>query len=127
MANLPRLTIEQAERRLANYLRTHRKRAGLSQRDLAILLGYPNEGAVSRQERFRSVPPLLVALSYEVLFQAPVADLFAGLREAVEQLVEARLQDFEQTLQQRHGRGPGAAITARKLVWLSERRRSVGS
>src|SRR2546425_6225186 len=36
---------------VGNYLRTHRKRAGMSQRELGLLIGYEHEGQVSRHER----------------------------------------------------------------------------
>ncbi len=65
--------------RLASYLSSHRKRSGLSQERLGKLLGYPDEGPVSRHERLRSVPPLRIALGYQAIFQIPVSELFPGV------------------------------------------------
>ncbi len=112
--------------RLVNYMRVRRKAAGLSQRELAQILGYESRGAVMRHELFRSVPPLLMALAYEVIFQAPVADLFPGLRAAVEHAMEKSLTEFERALQDRVKSGHVAlsAIEKRKLAWLGERRRA---
>lgn len=107
---------------LDNYVRTHRKKAGLSQRDLGKLLGHPNQSAVSRHERSQSMPSLAVALGYAVVFGTSVAEIFAGLRESVEQAIEGRIAEFEEVLQQGSGKGPQAAAIAHKLEWLTERR-----
>jgi DNA-binding XRE family transcriptional regulator len=118
------LTIENVNEPLANYVRIHRRKVGLSQRELGKLLGYKDEGPVSRHERFHSVPPLLIALGYEIVFQASVSEIFPGLRDTVELVVEEQLAALESELQGRSGRAPGAAAVARKLEWLSERRTS---
>jgi len=108
----------------ANYLRSCRKRSGLSQIDLAQLLGYPDEGTVSRHERLRCVPPLQIALCYEALYRVPVSELFSTAYEAAEQKVEARLAEMEHGLQQCSAKGRDAAMIARKLTWMQERRQS---
>ena len=99
-----------------------RRKASLTQRELAMLTGYVNEGAVARHERFNSLPPFLIALAYEIIFQAPVGELFFGLRDTVEQVVEERIGDFKTSLEQQDARGRGASRTARKLEWLTTRR-----
>ncbi len=109
---------------LANYVRVHRRRAGLSQRELGRVLGYEDEGQVTRHERFHSLPPFLVALGYEIVFQVPVGEIFPGVRGSVEVAVEKQLAAFESELLERSGRGPGAAAAARRLEWLSQRRSS---
>ena len=109
---------------LTNYLRTHRKKTGLSQRDLGRILGYQDEVPVSRHERLHRLPSLMTALGYEIVFQVPISELFAGLRDAIEQDIEERLSELERGLQERSGRGRHAAATARKLEWISERRTS---
>lgn len=115
-------TNEQSNEPLVNYVRAHRRRANLTQRDLAQMLGYTKEGAVARHEQFRSLPPLLIALGYEVVFRVPVAELFPGLKQTVEFGIEKRIAEFEQDLRVRTGTWPQAALIARKLEWLSERR-----
>jgi transcriptional regulator with XRE-family HTH domain len=67
--------------RLPNYLRTHRKRAGLSQDDVAVLLGGHSGAAVSRLERFRRQPSLKTALVLEAIYRVPVREFFAGQAE----------------------------------------------
>jgi transcriptional regulator with XRE-family HTH domain len=106
---------------LASYIRYHRKRSGLSQRELAQLLGYPDQESVSRHERSRSMPPLIIALRYQAIFRVPVSDLFPGHYENIQRVIDERLAKMEQELQQRSGRDRGAAMIARKLEWMWER------
>ncbi len=112
------------DRRLANYLRTHRRNVGLTQRELGQILGYCDEGSVSRHERFHATPPLVVALGYEIVFRVPVSEIFAGLRDGVEGDVEERLAALEKNLEQRSAKDRNANAIARKLMWLCERRNS---
>lgn len=106
---------------LASYLRSHRKRSGLSQREIAQLLGYPDQGPVSRHERLCCVPPLMIALSYQAIFRVPVADLFPAPYEAIRQAVEERLAKMKEELHQCSAKGRSAAMIARKLEWMWER------
>jgi hypothetical protein len=87
-----------------------------------MLIGYVDEGAIARHERFCSLPPFLIALAYEIIFQAPVGELFFGLRDTVEHVVEERINDFKTSLEQNDARGREATRTARKLEWLTTRR-----
>jgi transcriptional regulator with XRE-family HTH domain len=59
----------------SNHIRSARRRAGLSQEDLAALLG-SRVLAVSRYENAWRLPPLQVALACEAVFGVPVAELF---------------------------------------------------
>jgi transcriptional regulator with XRE-family HTH domain len=110
--------------RLTNYLRTHRKKTGLSQRDLARIVGYKDEVPISRHEQFQRLPSVMVALGYEIVFQVPISEIYAGLRDAIEQDIEERISELERELQQKSGKGRHAAGTARKLEWISERKTS---
>jgi len=65
--------------KLNNYLRTYRKRASLSQDEVAYLLGCRSGAKVSRYERFARQPTLQTALAYEAIFGVPVRELFAGI------------------------------------------------
>jgi DNA-binding XRE family transcriptional regulator len=107
---------------LGNYLRTHRKKSGLTQLELGLFLGYRDEGPVSLHERNRTVPPLIAALAYEVIFRVPVSVLFQGLHAEVRRTMEGNLAEFEDHLQRRSGKGRGANETAQKLTWLRQRR-----
>jgi DNA-binding XRE family transcriptional regulator len=107
---------------LASRVRSHRKRAGLSQKDLACIVGLA-EAQVSRHERFGIVPPLTVALSYEAVFGVSVRDLYPRLYEEIGQRVEAQLTKMEADLQQMSARGRQASSVARKLEWCCERKK----
>jgi transcriptional regulator with XRE-family HTH domain len=63
---------------LPHNLRSERRRAGLSQRDVAVLLGDRTASKVSRYERRRRLPPLRMALAYEAILGKPISQLFAG-------------------------------------------------
>jgi DNA-binding XRE family transcriptional regulator len=108
-------------KRLANYIRMHRKRAGLTQRELGLILGYGYESPVSRHERFRALPSLIVALSYEAVFHVPVSEIFAGVHEAVALGVEERLSALEAELRKRIEEDIDAVMAAKKLTWIAER------
>lgn len=112
------------EDHLGNYIRMHRKKAALSQRELGIILGYDRPGPVSRHERSECVPPLVIAISYTTLFNVPIHELFAGLHEAAEKAIELRMNEFEERLKSERVRPRDAALIARKLEWLGERRTS---
>jgi DNA-binding XRE family transcriptional regulator len=127
--SIPQLVFEKypnssMEGSLSNYIRTHRKRAGLSQRELARVLDYETKVSVFRHERVLALPPLLTAIRYEVLFAVPISELFAGMREAVEQVVANRLSELEQDLR----RTPETEQARRQtLDWIVARRASLPS
>lgn len=79
--------------RLPNCLRTQRKRSGLSQQEVAFLLGSKHGARVCRHERREQTPNLRTLLAYEILFQTPIRDLYDGVQCEVEQglLKRARL------------------------------------
>jgi len=75
---------------LPNYLRSHRKRLGLSQKEVAYLLGTDEAAKVCRYERFIRSPSLRTALAYEIIFQRSSCELFAGLFRSIQKEVAAR-------------------------------------
>ena len=107
---------------IASYLRSHRRRSGLSQRDLAEILGSVGEIQVSRHERSVAVAGLLTVLGYEAIFGVPISGLFPGLYETVAAGIEERLSKMEDELKRSSGKGRGAASTAHQIEWLSERK-----
>lgn len=115
--------------RLVNYLRIHRKKAGLSQRELGLILGYSGKNPIYRHESFNSVPPLLMGFAYEVLFREPVSDLFPGIRETVEDALEQSLAKFESSLQEKLkcSKGSRRVQIERKLAWIKRGRLSTDS
>ena len=115
------MTTREVDERFQNYLRIHRKRIGLTQREVAKVLGFFDESPVSRHERFEATPPLPIAIGYEIVFHVPVSEIFAGLRDQVQEDVESRLHEMGDLLGQRSVKDGRAVAVARKLMWLSER------
>src|SRR5438093_9193709 len=105
-----------------NYLRTYRKRSGLTQREVAFLVGCRNGAQVSRYEKRRRLPPLRTALACEAAFGVPVSELFAGLREASGQAVAERLLALKSKIETGPAQGREVRLAAQKLRWLAERR-----
>ena len=67
---------------------------GLSQHELAHLLGCSSGAKVSRYEHFQRVPSLKTAIAYEIVFRAPLESLLPGLYAQV----RARIAGHAQTL-----------------------------
>jgi len=106
---------------LASYVRSHRKKTGLSQNDLARILDL-DEAQVSRHERAGASPPLAIVLSYEAVFGVPVRELYPRLFDEVKRGIEERIAILESELQQRSANGREANAIARKLEWCCERK-----
>ena len=102
--------------KLPNYIRKYRKQAGLSQREIAYLLGYQDDARVSRYEHFRSAPSLRIALAFSVLFKVPTDQLFGGDYKKVEAVVNRRAK----ILLNRVAAGKPDQATIRKLSVLKQ-------
>jgi transcriptional regulator with XRE-family HTH domain len=100
--------------KLSNYLRSHRKRVGLSQAEVAFLLGCSSAAQLSRYEHFSRVPTLRTALALAVIFQASARDLFSGEYQKVENAV---CRQAHRLLARLANENPDQA-TARKLALL---------
>lgn len=100
--------------KLDNYLRTHRKKLGLSQREVAFLLGCHSGAKVSRYERSARIPTLNVILTYEVIFQKPARELFAGLYDRAEHQTMRNLRLLLSRLRRRRE----SSALARKIANL---------
>ncbi len=114
--------------KLVNYLRAHRKTAGLSQSEVGAIIGYSDKNAVGRHELFRALPPFLMGIAYEVLFHTPVSELFPGVKETVEIAIERSLAGFETALSEQLGTSKGRKLVLiqRKLDWIKKHRRDSG-
>src|SRR5262245_12890275 len=100
--------------KLENYLRTYRKRSGLSQDEVGFLLGGQNGTKVSRYERFGRKPNLETLLAYEVVFGTPARELFAGAYQKVEKKMSKRAQLLTRKL----NRATPTPMATRKLQIL---------
>lgn len=70
----------------------HRKRHGLTQHEMAFLLGSKDGSAVSHVERGAREPSLRSAFACEVMFGVPARELFPGIYEEVEHELKTRAQ-----------------------------------
>jgi transcriptional regulator with XRE-family HTH domain len=86
-------------RTAVNYLRSYRLRWGLSQKQLAYLLGWPRSEVISRIEKKQRAPSLKLVIACFILFGTPAAELFPDLTAGVEALVIARAWDFYEKIQ----------------------------
>jgi transcriptional regulator with XRE-family HTH domain len=100
---------------LPNYLLSRRKRLGLSQAEVAYLLGVEGGAKVCRYERFVREPNLRTAFAFEVIFQESASELFAGCYRTVEREVAARAR----VLARRAANQAPGKSTARKQTILS--------
>ena len=99
---------------LENYLRTHRRRSGLSQDEIAFLLGRKSGAKVCRYEQRVRKPTLETALAYEAILRVPVSELFAGLYRKVEKEIIARAEEMAGRLVSANT----VRVTPRKLATL---------
>lgn len=77
-------------------LRTYRRTWGLTQKELADLLGFESRTQVSRIEHGKRVPGLEIALACTTLFGVSLGELFPQLAVEVEENLRkkiARLQE----------------------------------
>jgi transcriptional regulator with XRE-family HTH domain len=111
--------------RLENYLETYRKHSGLTQQEVAFLLGCETSAQVSRYENRRRLPPIETVAACEEIFGVPFAELFAGIRQSVGKDVAKRRLELMSRLQAKTVKGSAAQINAYKLRKLADRERPV--
>lgn len=85
--------------RLRTYLRTLRRRWGLTQKELAFLIGASGGGHVSRLEQLKRFPSLAAAIACLVIFDTSPYQLFPGLFEDIEGAVLERAAELYEELQ----------------------------
>lgn len=100
----------------AHYLRSHRRRLGLSQREVAWLMGSANGANVSKYEKFASEPTLRTVLAFEIIFQVPAREIFAGIFEAVEMVTYRRAHELIRELERHETRSPAKLDALRAIV-----------
>ena len=87
------------KKKLDCYLRSYRRRWGLTQEELAQLLGCKTGSVISRLERDGRPPSLQAVYAFELLFGTAPIELFPGLHAVVKRDVIARARDFYEELQ----------------------------
>jgi transcriptional regulator with XRE-family HTH domain len=92
--------------KLQNYLRTFRRRSGLSQQDISYLCGCQSGNKVSRYERFVREPSLRAAFIFEVVFKEHASDLFAGTFQEMHKSTIRRARFLLRRLERKAGSDP---------------------
>jgi transcriptional regulator with XRE-family HTH domain len=103
------------DHRPISYLRPLRRRWGLTQRELAFLLGAKTHSSISQVEALRAYPSLANAIACAIIFDTPPFELFPELYAKVHRAVLSRAEDLYQDLQ-----GDSARVTRTKLDFLEE-------
>jgi transcriptional regulator with XRE-family HTH domain len=103
------------KKKLANYLRPYRRRWGLTQHELAYLLGCKSGAVVSRLEGRKREPSLRIAVACFIVFGSPAAELFPHIATEVDEAVMARVWDLYDRLQ-----GDPSRTTRTKLDILED-------
>ena len=80
-------------------MRTHRRRSGFTQRDMAFLTGCSSGTQISRYERLRREPSLQVLVAYIIIFHMSGSDLYPAIFQEIEKEVGARARDLYEELQ----------------------------
>ena len=75
------------ERTVLCYLRTHRRVWGLTQQELASLLGFKSREHMSRIENGKRAPTIESALACQVIFGIPPSAMFPHAYDLVEERI----------------------------------------
>lgn len=78
------------QRHYSIYLRTYRKKFGLTQHEVAELVGMDTGQIVSRHEGQTRIPNFKAAIAYQIVFDVPLRALFPELYKEVEREVLER-------------------------------------
>lgn len=103
------------------YLRTYRKKFGLTQREAALLVGMETGQIVSRHESKARMPSLKTAIAYQIVFDVPLRALFPEIYQDVEYLVLKRALALRQKLHKQKG----SQRTQHKLRYMEELIRTI--
>lgn len=104
-----------ARRRLLSYLRTFRKRSGLTQAELAFLVGQKSGTQFSRFERLKRIPNAETLIAIMIVFRESPQELFPALFESVAKEVRDRATTLHEEIQ-----GDRRQTTKMKLDTLEE-------
>ena len=85
-------------RHMPALLRTHRRSWGMTQRELADLLGFESPAHVSRIEQGKRTPSTETALACTALFGVPLQELFPQLATEIEERLLERATRLHQGL-----------------------------
>ena len=104
-----------SKKKLRSHLSAYRRRWGLTQLELAHILGLRGNACISRFEDGAAEPPLPVAFGLHVLFGEHPHELFPANFEKVEEEVLTRAYELYERLQ-----GSRSRLIKAKLDFLEE-------
>ncbi len=81
-----------------NFIKAHRKRDNLSQKELAYLLGFGDNSHVSRIEQGTQEPNLSDLISCEVIFNISASKLFPDVYTLISNTLLQRIDRLQQKL-----------------------------
>jgi transcriptional regulator with XRE-family HTH domain len=113
-------------KRLRCYVRPYRLRWGLSQKELAFIIGYKNRKFVSYLENHKLAPTLAVALALRVVFGTDHVELFPTIAD-IENDVLARANDLYERLQGNPSKKIKTKLDFFEFIFERADRRNTGS
>jgi transcriptional regulator with XRE-family HTH domain len=102
-------------KRSYSFVRAHRRRWGLSQAELAMLLGLASSTTVSRIERSVRAPTATVMVACCILFGLAAPELFTTLHDEIEEVVGTAAKNLYDGLE-----GKTDKQSVRKRAFLDE-------
>ncbi len=103
------------KKRVLCYLRTHRRTWGLTQKEVAKLVGFKSASHISRIEQARRHPSVEAALACQVIFGTPPGEMFPHTYTLVEDRVMRNIYRFHERL-----RNTTSPLEIRKRELLSQ-------
>jgi transcriptional regulator with XRE-family HTH domain len=100
---------------ISSYLRTYRQRSGLTQSEVAFLLGVRGHTKVSRYERLSRRPGLLTTIGLQVIFGLATKDILPLVFVVVERRIVERAQFLSRQLEGK----TDSPRTKQKLAFLA--------
>ena len=82
-----------------SYLRAHRRKWALTQKELAFLFGRKSSTHVSRLEKHKRMPAIEIVLACEILFDTTPRALYPKLYADIEERVLARASKLYERLE----------------------------
>ena len=79
-----------------NYIKAHRKNWGLTQRELAFIIGFDNHVRISQLEQGKKKPNFTEAIIFELLFDKSISRLFPDIYHEITDTLIHRLQSLEE-------------------------------
>lgn len=101
-----------------NLLRILRRRIGLSQRELAFLLGYKSDSQVSRLENGGRLPHFVQVLAIELVFGIDSSEFFDGVRRSTRRAVCGRVRQLQRSLHRSGSKHPRVSFKVARLQEL---------